>query len=131
MDAEKRVVLITQGARISRSIANLEAKLAKIEAELVTLPKGTYKNEKGESCQVIEQQPGATKYKLSSEEIEAKARELCGPRRFNQLFDRLVIHQPCKEFAAVAARVLKDKAAALVALCSVAGAPGKKYVRWQ
>lgn len=129
MEDQTRVALITDGARIRRSISKLEDKLAKIEAQLVTLPKGTYKNEKGEVCQVIDQAVGKTTYALKTDALD-NARTLCGPVRFSQLFDRKVVYLPCAEFPAVAARVLPEKSADLLTLCAVAGKPGKKYVRW-
>jgi hypothetical protein len=130
MTTAERSKLISRGARIKRAIKRLQGFLDTIEETLERLPKGTYKGDTpADSCQVIDQKAGETKFDLEACNEEA-AREICGPLKFRTLFERRVVYSPCDGFALVAARVLRDKAAALLTLCAKPGKAGKVYVRW-
>lgn len=127
--------LVAAGLRLRAQRDELLNQLAVVEAELIALGAGRYRDEENHTCLVIAataESLGPDSYFLKSQD-EDDARTLALDS-FPKVFDRHIRYTPCEGFANVVPKLFTPaKARDLLALCFVPGktTPGKRaYLRW-
>lgn len=116
---------IHRGHALRTQIAALKEELAGLEKHLCTLPPGSYRGEDSREKANVILPSSAIK---PSPDAVAAVRKLVPAALFGKMFERVVAHKPVKGLRDVAAAILTPaKAAKVIALCEVPGAP---YVRW-
>jgi hypothetical protein len=109
--------LIENAYLIRESREQLTAELAELEATIIALGPGKHTgSDPDRVVTVVAEVPGGVSYKLGADALE-EVREISGAE-FSNLFERTVVHTPCKSFADVVPKVLgKRFATRLLDLC--------------